>query len=63
MTILCGPNLLEIGQEVLGKNAFGVGQLLVLTDVPPLETSEGTLPPLGKNQTLTNELVRSIANL
>lgn len=63
MTILCGPNLLEIEQELSGKKAPGVPQLSVLTDDAPLDTSEGTLPPLGKNQTLMKELVRSIANL
>lgn len=39
-------------------------QLLVLTDVAPLRTSDGTLvAALDQNQTLMNELVRSIAYL
>jgi len=38
-------------------------QLSVLTEVAPLETSEGTPEFRGQNQTLMKELVRSMAYL
>jgi hypothetical protein len=63
--MFAGPNLLLISHwGVLGKRAVGRPQLLVLTELAPLDTSEGMLvAPRGQNQILMNFGVRSIAYL
>jgi hypothetical protein len=63
MIMFAGPNLLLMSHWVFGKYAVGVPHKSVLTELAPLNTSEGTVEPRGQNQILMNVGVRSIAYL